>query len=48
METSTSRVDVASEPVDFDDDGIIDTGVLHEVDEVDEEESDDEGEDLRA
>ena len=33
-------VDVANEPVDIDDEGIVDTGVLHEDDDDDEEGSD--------
>lgn len=46
METD-KRVDVAKEPVDVDD-GIIDTGVLHELPEEDEDEDDgEEGEDVR-
>ena len=42
----TTNNDVAKEPVDVDD-GIVDTGVLHELPEDDEEEKE-EDEDLRA
>lgn len=44
--TTNNDVAVAKEPVDVDD-GIVDTGVLHELPEEDEEEKE-EDEDLRA